>query len=561
MKTNSAAVRTRAKVPALTRLRWGQIPRKMRDDIAKLNQLDLSEIEDEMEAEPVSTIDDAGRLHDDNQPGPSNLAQVPPASAAGPPPITPVYRLGRPKRVKTQSVSTTTSALSVSTQSISTSDYSAQIDTPAVDDAAPVDEAPVANDTPDTEAIDDLTDVSELGSSYPENWGAATHIDDHTLQMAWEQHYNSVDEAFPSDFDTDGDLAAALANIVGADYDGTGNTGVGDDISFEGIESPDPLFTLEESPAQVWQPSGDTFWSATAVYGRLLGSHGHGASSGHQNNPNPTELDQSTSTARRDTAHGGPVDTAFAAESLLDLHTTPARPDDRAAQSITPRQPLSGVSKASKSASSAIRSLLDAPQITPRPHPVRVKSFVQPFAKSRPDALSRSISFNTPALDDPFAFTSSTPGASDSRDRDPGGKRRRPIASPSPLTSKRKKDVGRVVSATNVLGTSSRLNVLSSQTHSAGSHHALAAMTGFGAYDSGTLPGAFVTPIKRASRVEQGTRGSTSKGAGNWQFSSPGGPGFAASLGLLPDAGVVGWTPGMNGIVNSDTPAKRRPGR
>ena len=110
--------------------------------------------------------------------------------------------------------------------------------------------------------------------------------------------------------------------------------------------------------------------------------------------------------------------------------------------------------------------------------------------------------------------------------------------------------------------------------HSGGHHHGLAGMTGFGAF-SGNHPGlsgAFVTPVKATSKAKSspGTEQNTEtsgKGEGGgesltkigsyWQFSSPGGP-LAASLGLLPDAGVIGWTPGMNGIVGSDSPVKRR---
>ena len=80
-----------------------------------------------------------------------------------------------------------------------------------------------------------------------------------------------------------------------------------------------------------------------------------------------------------------------AAESLLNLHSTPIRPTD-IERNLTSGPP--------------VRRMLEAPQIdiTPRPQITRTRSFIQPFARARPEAPTRSLSFSVSALDDPFVL-------------------------------------------------------------------------------------------------------------------------------------------------------------
>jgi hypothetical protein len=103
----------------------------------------------------------------------------------------------------------------------------------------------------------------------------------------------------------------------------------------------------------------------------------------------PNTFPEASTSASTETAEN-PVDAeeaAVAAESLLNLHSTPLRPTthvERMTPFKPPLQPPPVIS------------------ITPRPHPVRARSFVQPFARARLQAPARSLSFFNATLEDPF---------------------------------------------------------------------------------------------------------------------------------------------------------------
>ena len=183
---------------------------------------------------------------------------------------------------------------------------------------------------------------------------------------------------------------------------------------------------------------------------------------------------------------------AVAAESLLNLHSTPLRPDQDSARSIRtrmstvrssltrPKLRLGHLSSAStdtgpstatsaRSSTTLVAStraqddvgasckdrpldpqhLLAAAEITSRPRPERSRSFVQPFARSRPESLTRSLSFSmTPTIeaDDPFIDHPPVP-AGQSRgktkmDASPDG-----CDSPSTHLAKRRKTISSATSS------------------------------------------------------------------------------------------------------------------
>lgn len=363
-------------------------------------------------------------------------------------------------------------------------------------------------------------------------WGGTTHVDDRNLQIAIAQHFASVEAA-----------EARLALGEGVEV---GDQAGGDES--ETMESPEPLYTIQEQ-SQNWSEKGDelrypsqtyTYSTATPVSKAWLGDGMVGQ--------------EKVSAIVEDAKDDDDEHETVVAESLLNLHSTPARPDDHIPSRPSQRSDLPASSDIlTQTASSVIRSLLDAPEIPPRPaRPVRARSFVQPFPKGRPDSMTRSLSFTENHADDPFAFTPSSNISS-------GGakKRRSTVASPSPLTSKRKKNEGTgspVRLPMSILRPNAPISALSSHVDSNTANiGGQPYMSPFG----GVLGAAYTTPI-RPSRGMGGLPGSAvpSSMSRVWQFSSPGDPGAAASLGLVPQWGS--GTPGMSGMVGSDTPNLRR---
>jgi len=121
--------------------------------------------------------------------------------------------------------------------------------------------------------------------------------------------------------------------------------------------------------------------------------------------------------------HLGAEEATVAAESLLNLHSTPLRPT-----TTTGTETETGIMRPTSQIS---RLLLAAPEIstTPqRPQPIRARSFIQPFARARPEAPIRSLSFSA-SLDDPFALSPLPPFTTVHKTI---------VHSPSPLQLKRK---------------------------------------------------------------------------------------------------------------------------
>lgn len=249
----------------------------------------------------------------------------------------------------------------------------------------------------------------------------------------------------------------------------------------------------------------------------------------------------------------------IAAESLLDLHSTPMQPEtdsprpavntsilsssSLATLQRTGSGPSSNPSTVGKSShltteiESSRSGLMDAPEIMSRPRPVRSRSVVQPFVKSRPDAYSCSISFNEHVeLDDPFMTGSPMPS---------NKKRRNTFASPSPLQQKKKRDT---------ISDRMPLSVLQANSALGGSLLGNISNVSPMKLDKSSLdrPGMdYTTPM----RPSHGVSASASRPS-LWMLSSPTNGDAAASLGLAPGWGGLLSTPGVSGIVASDTPGR-----
>ena len=309
---------------------------------------------------------------------------------------------------------------------------------------------------------------------------------------------------------------------------------------------------------------------------------------------------------------------SVAAESLLNLHSTPARPDDDDTNSARARGESDGDEETTRDQryleapielrkfttetdrtqsalaplDQVILRLLDPPEITPRPKISRAQSFIEPsaaFAKARPDAPSRSLSFAHPTmLDDPFALspgwlpssgTETSEGVSQS-----GGsgnmlsvpkKRRSTVGSPSPLL-KRKKD-GNKRSSNSIHS----LSLVSESPHEKRAvppqvvNKSLPSITEQPSSPPprqplqplrSNRPGLFSTPPRGTNRrttisspkalvKTPGANVPSSLSKVAWVFSSPGGD-TAATLGLVPSwsGNTMGNTPGLSGIVGAETP-------
>jgi hypothetical protein len=171
--------------------------------------------------------------------------------------------------------------------------------------------------------------------------------------------------------------------------------------------------------------------------------------------------------------------------------------------------------------------------------------------------MTRSLSFTQNNPDDPFLiYTPSEKGGENSPTSGIAKRRRSTIASPAPLALKRKKnDAETVGSPVRRPMTLLRPNA-PLQTYI---ENGFEAMNPAGA--SGMMKmigGGFSTPIRpQRGFAAPGTimaPGSVSRNG--HMVSSPGDPGAAATLGLVPEWAM--GTPGFSGIVGNDTPHLRQ---
>lgn len=242
------------------------------------------------------------------------------------------------------------------------------------------------------------------------------------------------------------------------------------------------------------------------------------------------------------------LEAEVAAESLLDLHSTPLRASEDEERFRLPSQPNSRPAPPPW-------KLLDAPPIASpvRDRPSRAKSFIQPFKDPRREA-TRSLSFEqAPALDDPFMLndnssdrptsisslsTRSRATLLSSRTSD---NHKRTMPSPSPLSSTHRKRKAPPSSpfAPPLSGGSNPV-----------SRPALRSLsTNFSSSNRSGSGDAAATPVRSAT-----TPHVPSSLTRAWLLSSPSNGDAAASLGLVPTH-LAPATPGMmRGIIGTDTP-------
>jgi hypothetical protein len=275
----------------------------------------------------------------------------------------------------------------------------------------------------------------------------------------------------------------------------------------------------------------------------------------------------------------------LAAESLLDLHSTPLRGDEIRSRSVTPEpveEALIAQARLEIEAEQAVAqntSKVRASPATQAPWYDGISSLVAHYASSsqssrpaytrheshsgsskskqpflsRPAHMQRSLS-TTILLDDPFVLDSSRDNTPTSRPRAPTSARflapnsptihrskdkdgKRKFPSGSPLAPSRSARAPLDGIHLNQSGSTSRLHVSDTQ--------------------APTLSGPLAASPKKAT-FQTPLRPSRSKGSGHppssvgWmQFSSPADP--AASLGLVP-MHAVPTTPGISMIIGQDTP-------
>ncbi|ORY21992.1 hypothetical protein BCR39DRAFT_562480 [Naematelia encephala] len=218
-----------------------------------------------------------------------------------------------------------------------------------------------------------------------------------------------------------------------------------------------------------------------------------------------------------------------AAESLLNLHSTPPREDTEGSATLTehhsprpPNEPLSW----------AANRLLEAPTITtPRPRPHRAVSLIQPFPRNKPEAPTRSLSFttaDTTTLDDPFVFSPVIPSPTTKISRTT--KRRSTIAlpSPSPLSvPKKRKIIPPSPASREVLGE------LGWNTQSD---------------DRYTTP---FRPDSKRKNTKPTPNRTGERHTSGWMLSSPGNLDTAATLGLAPNFAWVEVTPARKWVAQT----------
>ncbi|KAK4685052.1 hypothetical protein P7C73_g5108, partial [Tremellales sp. Uapishka_1] len=208
---------------------------------------------------------------------------------------------------------------------------------------------------------------------------------------------------------------------------------------------------------------------------------------------------------------------AVAAESLLNLHSSPTKPSDESQRALMDPFNLSSTPGLTLSQPESMSSSTLPNLDTPRPtRPTRSRSFIQPFARSRPEAATRSLSFSHHhLLDDPFVLSQSPAPAPKARSH------LKPLSqSPSPPSSLQK-----------------RKDPPSSPFRAPLAKRSL----------NESHPSMFSTP--HHIRPSPGPSSLSS----HWLFSSPLNGDAAASLGLAPTH-YLPQTPGLRGIIGHDTP-------
>ncbi|KIR54387.1 hypothetical protein I315_02869 [Cryptococcus gattii Ru294] len=241
------------------------------------------------------------------------------------------------------------------------------------------------------------------------------------------------------------------------------------------------------------------------------------------------------------------LEAEVAAESLLNLHSTPLRaPQDEETFKL-PSHPNSRPAPPPW-------KLLDAPPIASpvRGRPSRGKSFIQPFKDPRREA-TRSLSFEqVPALDDPFMLNNDTPDRPTSissfstRSRATllssrtSDNHKCTMPSPSPLSSThRKRKAPPSPFAPSPSGGSNPVTRPALRPLS----------TNFSSSNRSGSGDAAATPVRSAT-----TPRVPSSFTRAWLLSSPSNGDAAASLGLVPTH-LAPATPGMmRGIIGTDTP-------
>lgn len=512
-----------------TRVDWWEMPKHLRDSVASIEKVIIPPITDE----PVQHVD----------PGASLLQPVLP-------------QLRHLRRAKNESISNFSSTSS-------TSELSAITQSTDHDIAINLNHSPshFAHSAPEfglkrTPMSGARTTGQELtvpsGADWT-SWGAASYVDEEQLRKVIEQHHANTamtsEEAITSNF------AAHTALSV--------NTGSEGSIDV----SPEPLVDMDTTTVasnQQWITNGRPVWSMAQSYAVPVPIAARSYMTPGGTEPSIEALGQESDAE-------GEID-VVAAESLLDLRSTPARPDGttESSQSSYFAQLTSDINGSSQTANAGMQGLLDAPEITPRPtRPIRSHSMAQAFGSSR-QSMTRSQSYNTKTLDDPFAFSPSQVFGISGTNRK---KRRSTIASPSPLSLKRKKE--KVVHSTldgsprapmsaihpnfgiNTMSQISaplRQATASSYQPAQGSamwyqlHHVSSGDA------QATLGTAYTTPMRpqRATVMTDLGEMSVTKA---WLMSSPAVEGTAVSLGTAPDWKRPSGTPGVRGI-EAETPVR-----
>lgn len=493
-------------------LEWREIPKSLRDAVAEMN------------GNPIPVVPPEDEVYDDTyKPGGIPGYDIPYEQKDNVPELLPRSNVGLRKKALTKrrikSASFSASSLSsASTQSaVSESLPMSPIQMVRSFSAFGTAESPVSHTrAASTGQIGMPTghEGMDLTIDWDSTWGAATHVNERTLEIAMAQHYQGVAEVpeGPPVVDAVGAPLLHASGSEGSVESPTPLYPIGNVQQWSQVEhswsQPQPFFTAE-TPSAWMQNQG--------VMSGLPVEEGYDDSAEHE---------------------------AAVAESLLNLHSTPARPDDTVhlARLTSTTEMVTSSDEATQTASSAIRGLLDAPDITPRPaRPARARSFIQPFNKGR-ESMTRSLSFTENHADDPFAFIPSSPVLSSK-------KRKSAVASPSPLAVKKRKNDSPLRLPMSTL----RPNAAATSQYTSNDQQIFY-------QDNSILPasfigGAFTTPI-RPTKVGVPASAMPSSLSKVWQFSSPGDPGAAASLGLVPQWGI--GTPGMSGMVGSDTPGMTR---